>query len=119
MSGKWAVITGASSGIGKALALEFAAHRFNILLIARNQKALAEVAEECSHRNGAETEVIATDLSDPGSLDRLYADLASHDRHYEVLVNNAGFGIHGDFASTNLQQNLQLVNVQVAAAIAL
>jgi short-subunit dehydrogenase len=119
MSGKWVVITGASSGIGKALALEFAAHRFNILLIARNQIALEEVAEECSRRSGAETEVIATDLSDPASLDRLYAALASHARHYEVLVNNAGFGIHGDFASTILQQNLQLVNVQVAAAMTL
>src|ERR1051326_468615 len=119
MSGKWAVITGASSGIGKALALEFAANRFNILLIARNQKALAEVAEKCAHRGGVDTEVIATDLSDPASLDRLYAALASRDRHYEVLVNNAGFGIHGDFASTNLQQNLQLVNVQVATALTL
>src|ERR1051326_5317154 len=88
MSGKWAVITGASSGIGKALALEFAANRFNILLIARNQKALAEVAEKCAHRGGVDTEVIATDLSDPASLERLYAALASRDRHYEVLVNN-------------------------------
>jgi short-subunit dehydrogenase len=119
MTGKWAVITGASSGIGKALALEFAAHRFNILLIARNQKALAEVAEECAHRSGVETEVIANDLSNPGSLDGLYTALASSDRHYEVLVNNAGFGIHGDFASTNLQQNLQLVNLQVATALTL
>src|SRR5438094_732073 len=119
MSGKWAAITGASAGIGKALALEFAAGGFNILLIARNQKTLADVAEECAHRSGVETEVIAADLSDPESLDRLYAALASRNRHYEVLVNNAGFGIHGDFASTNLQLNLQLVNVQVATALTL
>jgi uncharacterized protein len=119
MKGKWAIVTGASSGIGKALALEFAGHGFNILLIARNQAALAQVAEECAGRIGVETEIIATDLSDTSSLDRLKSALASSDRCYDVLVNNAGFGIHGDFASTELQENLQLVNVQLAAALTL
>jgi short-subunit dehydrogenase len=118
MNSKWAIVTGASSGIGKALALEFAAHSFNILLIARNQAALAQTAEECA-RNGVETDIIATDLSEEVSLERLNSDVASSDRRYEVLVNNAGFGIHGDFASTDIHENLQLVNVQLAAALTL
>ena len=119
MTAKWTIVTGASSGIGKALALEFASHGFNILLIARNQAALTEVAAECARNGAVETEIIAADLSDAGSLERLNSALASSGRLYEVLVNNAGFGIHGEFASTDLQQNLQLVNLQLAASLSL
>ena len=119
MSAKWAVVTGASSGIGKALALEFAGHGFNVVLIARNQVALAEVAAECARRGSVETEIIAADLSNVESIETLSAGLESDHRHYEILVNNAGFGIHGDFATTDIEENLNLVNVQVAAALKL
>ena len=119
MNGKWAIITGASSGIGKALAFEFAAGGFNVVLIARNKTALAEVATECWRRSGVEAEIVATDLSDPNALDGFISRLSSGSRSYEVLVNNAGFGIHGDFASTDIEQNLRLLNVQLAAALKL
>src|SRR5438874_2253889 len=88
----WAVITGASSGIGKALAFEFAGGGFNILLVARNREALAKVAEECRSKHGIETEVIASDLSCAESLHDLINALTDNTRHYEILVNNAGFG---------------------------
>ena len=73
MSGnsKWAVITGASSGIGRALALEFAAGGFNVVLTGRNEAALREVAAECSGRHKAETEVVPADLSEAGGIDNL------------------------------------------------
>src|SRR5437667_3994328 len=119
MSVKWAIITGASSGIGRALAFEFAGGGFNVVLIARNKTALAEVAAECSRRSGVETEIVSTDLSETNALDDLISALSSESRRYEVLVNNAGFGIHGDFASTDIDQNIQLVNVQVASALKL
>ncbi len=119
MSDKWAVITGASSGIGKALALEFAGGGFNVLLIARNESSLAQVAAECTRKGPIETEIIAADLSDATSLDRVSAVLSSTTRRYEVLVNNAGFGIHGDFSATDIEQNVQLVNVQLTAAMKL
>jgi hypothetical protein len=116
---KWVIITGASSGIGKALALEFAAGGFNVLVTGRNETALAEVAAECFARYGVETELVSADLSRMDSIDHLIAALASKPRRYEVLVNNAGFGIHGGFASTDIEQNIQLVNVQLAAALKL
>ena len=119
MSGKWAIITGASSGIGKALAFEFAAGGFNLVLIARNQAALAGVAAECSRRSAVETEVIAADLARMDELETVISALAAKPRVYEVLVNNAGFGIHGDFASGDVEQNVQLVNVQLTAALKL
>src|SRR5437773_11993792 len=115
MSAKWTIITGASSGIGRALAFEFAGG-FNVVLIARNKTALAEVAAECSRRSGVETEMLSTDLSDTNALDDFISALSPESRRYEVLVNNAGFGIHGDFACREIDQDIQLVNVQVAAA---
>ncbi len=119
MKNGWAIITGASSGIGKALAFEFAAGGFNLLLAARNEAALNEVATQCRTKHGVETDVVASDLSCTESLDQLIAALNRDSRQFEVLVNNAGFGIHGDFASTDIDQNIQLVNVQLTAALRL
>ena len=117
--GKWAIITGASSGIGKALAFEFAGGGYNVFLTGRNPAALAEVAAECSGKYRVETEVIPADLGRIESIETLIIALASKPRRYEVLVNNAGFGIYGEFASTDIEQNIQLVNVQLAAALKL
>jgi short-subunit dehydrogenase len=119
MKNGWAIITGASSGIGKALAFEFAAGGFNLLLAARNEAALNEVATQCRSKHGVETEVVASDLSCNESLDQLISALNHDSRQFEVLANNAGFGIHGDFASTDIDQNIQLVNVQLTAALRL
>ena len=116
---KWAIITGASSGIGRALAFEFAAGGFNLLLVARNKTALDEVAGLCHDKYGVATEVIPSDLACENSVEELVNVLVSQPRDYEVLVNNAGFGIHGEFASTDIEQNLQLLNVQLTAALRL
>jgi short-subunit dehydrogenase len=117
--GKWAIITGASSGIGKALAMEFAAGGFNVFLTARNEQALAQVAEECSGKYNIETDTATADLSEMAAVDQLIRRIRVGDRCYEVLVNNAGFGIHGDFASSSIDENIRLLNVQLAAALKL
>ena len=119
MSASWAIITGASSGIGKALASEFAAGGFNLLLIARNEAALAEVAAECQAKHHIKTEIVAADLACAKSLEELMAVLERTPHEFEVLVNNAGFGIHGDFASTDIEQNIELLSVQLTAALRL
>jgi short-subunit dehydrogenase len=116
---KWAIITGASSGIGRALAFEFAEHGFNLLLTARNESALTEVGAQCRKKFGVETEVMAADLACADSVHNLISGLSRTSREYEVLVNNAGFGIHGDFASTDIERNIDLVNVQLSAALRL
>src|SRR5687767_4452210 len=116
---KWAIITGASSGIGRALAFEFAAGGFNLLLTARNQTALEEVASQCRAKHGVEVDVVKADLSCPEAVEDLVRTLKESRHSFEVLVNNAGFGIHGEFASTDIEQNIALVNVQVTAALRL
>jgi uncharacterized protein len=118
-SGKWAIITGASSGIGRALALEFAAGGFNLLLTGRNPQALEEVAKECAARSHVLAETVAADLSGPESTRQLIEAIVAKPRRYEVLVNNAGFGINGDFARTELDKEIDLVNVQLTAALKL
>lgn len=115
----WAIVTGASSGIGKALAFEFAKGGFHIFLTGRNETALEEVAAECSKSFRVSTEIFSADLSRLDSIDKLIAALALKSRTYAVLVNNAGFGIHGDFADSDIDQEMQLLNVQLAAALKL
>jgi len=118
-AGRWAIITGASSGIGKALAFEFAGGGFNLVLTARNAAALSGLAAQCCEKYGVEAKVIPADLGRIESLENLVAALMAEPRHYEVLVNNAGFGVHGEFVSTDIEQNIQLLNVQLVAALRL
>src|SRR5262245_59780090 len=84
----WAVITGASSGIGQALAYEFAAGGFNLLLIGRNEAGLGRVVAECASKYKIEAEFLTADLSRTESVDALITALQAKPRHYEVLVNN-------------------------------
>lgn len=116
---KWAIITGASSGIGKALTFEFAAGGFNVLITGRNETALRGVANECTARYRVQTDVAVADLSKPESVEALIKSVQAQPRDYAVLVNNAGFGIHGDFASTSIEENVNLVDVQLKAAMRL
>ncbi len=115
----WVVITGASSGIGRALASEFSSGGFNVFLTGRDKARLDEVAAECSGKHHVETEVVTADLSSGQAVDNLIAALAAGTHRYEVLVNNAGFGVHGDFAATSIEENTQLLNVQLTAALKL
>lgn len=115
--GKWAIITGASSGIGKALAFELARNDFNLFLTARNEIALQEIAEECGSQFDVETEIFRADLADSDSTEKLIEAIAN--RRFDVLVNNAGFGVKGDFAATDLGEELTMLDVQIAALIKL
>lgn len=114
MSKQRVAITGASSGIGRAIALEFASRGFDLLLTARDEEALEQVAEEC-RKYGSEAAVFAADLADPASVDALAMALPGID----ILVNNAGFGVKGDFLKTPLDDELKMLDVQLAAMLKL
>lgn len=114
---KWAIITGASSGIGKALAFEFAQNDFNVFLTARNETALREIAEQCERKFNVKTEIFSADLADENSTEDLIKAIST--RKFDVLVNNAGFGVKGDFAETDLNDELKMLMVQLAALLKL
>ena len=116
---KRALITGASSGIGKALALEFASKGYNLFLTARNEAALLHVAAECAGKFKIETEIYLADFSNLAAVDDLVRVLSASGREFEILVNNAGFGVHGEFAKTELDIELKMLNVQLAAMVKL
>ncbi len=114
---KKVIITGASSGIGKALAFEFARNGFDLYLTARNETALREIAQECERKFNIKTEIFTADLSDLTTIDELVKQLEN--RNFDVLVNNAGFAVKGDFAETDIDDELKMLNVQLAAMLKL
>jgi NAD(P)-dependent dehydrogenase (short-subunit alcohol dehydrogenase family) len=116
-AGKTVVVTGASQGIGKALALELAAQRPRLVLAARDAGALAAVAAACEAR-GAETLVVPTDVSDPDSCRALVAAAVARFGGLDVLVNNAGIGMLARFEDvTDLSQYERLMRVNYLGSV--
>ncbi len=114
-----ALITGASSGIGRALAVEFARSGYGLLLVARDLPRLQAVATECRERFGVEVEIFPQDVGAPDSTLRVGHWIRSLRKPINVLVNNAGFGVHGDFAFTDLDREIEMVNTHITAMLGL
>ncbi len=110
-----ALITGASAGIGAALAREFAAHGYDLVLVARRKDRLLALADELETRYRVTARAIEADLARPEAPDEIYRQVWVRGIAVDVLVNNAGFGTHGPFAATDLQTELQMLQVNVVA----
>ncbi|MGG1634456.1 SDR family NAD(P)-dependent oxidoreductase [Paenibacillus sp. NRS-1760] len=90
---KWALVTGASSGIGEAFAHELAAKGSHLILTARSESKFVALAEKLSKKHGIQTEVIVSDLSKEGSPVKLYQECLKRGLSIDILINNAGFKI--------------------------
>lgn len=112
-----ALVTGASSGIGEAIARELASRGYALTLVARRQDRLKALAEELSEEYGIEAETARADLGSPGQRDRLATALAKTGRSVDVLVNNAGFGAHGDFVKVDRERLTEMVRVNCEAVV--
>ena len=114
--GKPAVlITGASRGIGAALADEFARHGHDLILVARSREELDALAACLAKRDGIRTTVMVADLTLEYASQELFDAVQGEGLEVDVLVNNAGFGNWGDFAETDLQTDVELLEVNMTA----
>lgn len=111
--GKTALITGASVGIGRDLAELFARDGHHLVLTARNEAQLQELAATLRDQYHVNVEVIVQDLSAAGAAQRIFEQLQS--KSIDYLVNNAGFGTHGPFAESDIPSQLAMLQVNIAA----
>ena len=114
---KWALVTGASSGIGWALAEQLAAHGTNLVLTARRADRLAKLANLLKARYRVEAEIFAADLARPQTPVEILRFTEQKRLPIDILINNAGFGAYGDFRKIDSQRLLEMVQVNVAAVV--
>lgn len=116
-TGGIALVTGASSGIGAAIARELGRRGHAVALVARREDRLRTLAAELRSDHGVEAVVLACDLSDPEDRDRLAEAVRAGGRKVEILVNNAGYGSRGDFVSNDPGRMVGMVRVNVEAVV--
>jgi short-subunit dehydrogenase len=119
LKGKTALITGASSGIGKAMAHQLASEGVHLVLVARSRAALAELADELGHHYNVRASAVALDLSQPHCGVELHSQLQSQGVAVDILVNNAGFGTYGRFETLSPELEQHEIAVNVAAVVSL
>ena len=114
-----ALVTGASSGIGRELARGLAARGHAVVLIARRGERLAQVADELATRHGIRAEPVVCDLTDRAARAAIPERVAELGLRVDVLVNNAGFGVGGPFHESRLDFELQMLRVLCEAPLEL
>jgi uncharacterized protein len=115
--GKWALITGASAGIGKAFAEELASGGVNLVLTARRRERLDELAQRLAAAHKIRAEVFVADLAQPEAPPLIFDFTRQKDFTIDLLINNAGFGASGEFPSVELQRLLDMVQVNCSAVV--
>jgi uncharacterized protein len=115
---RWALITGASAGLGAEFARALARRGMHLVLTARREERLQALADELGAEHGVRTEVVALDLGEPGAAERLWSR-AGQGRLIHLLVNNAGFGARGPFHETPRERHVQMLQLNVTALLEL
>lgn len=109
------LITGASMGIGAAIAREFARPGFDLILTARSGQALEELAVRLRASSKSKVWVYTADLADPDGPHRLFEQVTAAGHQVDILINNAGFGLWGHFRETSLEKELAMIQVNVTS----
>ena len=117
--GKWAVVTGASAGIGVALAEELASGGTHLVLTARRKDRLDALAQRFGATYKIQTQMFPADLADPAAPEAIFAFARDKGIEIDLLINNAGFGKYGEFHSVAKERLLEMVQVNCSAVVQL
>src|SRR5512146_2419794 len=113
------LITGASSGIGESFARALAARGRNLLLVARTEEKLRQLAAELSARHGVRAEAVPLDLAVRGAASQLAGTLQARNLAIDLLINNAGFGARGEFWKLPLDRQGSMLGLNIHALVEL
>ena len=109
----WALVTGASSGIGRDMSRYLSELGYNLILVARNKAELDNLKQELENKSSIQVQVIVEDLSNKQNCFDLYEKTKNID--IDLLINNAGFGVFGEFKETDLDKEIDLINTNITA----
>jgi uncharacterized protein len=112
-AGKRALVTGASSGLGLEFADLLAAQKVNLVLVARRQEPMEKLASDLRGKYGVDVLVEAIDLASPGAASRLKSSLDARSVTVDILLNNAGYGLHGDFLEMPIERAVNMIQINV------
>lgn len=115
--GRWALVTGASAGIGWELSKQLAAGGTNLVLTARRRERLEKLGAELRGTYGVQVEVVTADLGRPEAPGEIFAFTVGKRIGVELLVNNAGFGAYGRFHELSMARQLEMVQVNCSAVV--
>src|SRR5258706_251231 len=115
----YALVTGASQGLGRVFARELAARRQNVILVARSRDKLEKLANELRSSQSVLAEVLEFDLTSLSAGSRLVQQLHARNLQVDLLVNNAGFGVRGDFQALALQRQMEMLSLNNTAVVEL
>lgn len=113
--GQWALITGASGGIGYELAKLFAQDGYNIIAVARTEADLQKIADEFRKEYNVQVEVIAINLFGEKAATEVYEEVKRRGLDVEVLVNDAGQGVYGFFDETDLEEQIKIIHLNIVS----
>lgn len=117
LQGRLALVTGASSGLGVDFARELAARGCNLILVARREERLRAVQQTIRTSHDVEVAVIAMDLAMPDAPQQLYQRIQARGDPVDVLVNNAGFGIYGEFVEIEWEREAQMLQLDIVTVV--
>jgi short-subunit dehydrogenase len=116
---KATLITGASGGIGEALANKLASRKHNLVLIARNEEKLAQLCQQLSSQFGIQAQYIVADLAKPEAAQEIFRETQMRKLEIETLINNAGIGSGGEFSALPLQGELAMLQLNNSSLVAM
>jgi uncharacterized protein len=115
--GKWALVTGASAGIGRALAEQLASGGTNLVLTARRRERLQSLAQELRTKHRIQTEIFVADLAQMSAPEEIFDFTETKRLTIDLLVNNAGFGRYGELQTVETERLLAMVQVNCSAVL--